>query len=440
MKDRAMQALYLLARDPIAATLAEPNSSGFRLERSTADAIDQGHRVVSRRWSARWLLEGDSRAGFDRFSHDWLVANIPREKAILRKGLQAGCMDKPRLSPTAAGVPQGGVMSPVIRNLALTGLERHVKGAFPASQGTPRTTGHGSRCAEDFLITGRSTGFLEQEAHPLVEQCLAERGLERSREQTRVTHSEAGFDFRGTRGRQYRGKRLCPPAKKNGRTCLDTLRGLVKRHQHAITGNGSMQLHPVMRGWAQYHQPGASTRTVAQVDQQIFPLLWQWARRRHPRTSRHWIRDKDFRSEGGNNWACFGHVMRSQGTPQAVRRFRAASVPIRRHTTIKGEAHPYDPQWAPYFDARLGVRRAHNLQGRRSLLRLWKEQDGLCVVCPQRITQRTGWQSQHLVWRTPGGADRAENRVLLHPNCHTQVHRQGLTVVKPRPQQGVGTA
>ena len=132
--------------------------------------------------------------------------------------------------------------------------------------------------------------------------------------------------------------------------------------------------------------------------------------------------------------------MGSKGKLHDVRLFRASSVPIRRHTKIKGEANPYDPKWEPYFEARQGVRMAHNLKGRRQLIRLWKEQDGLCVICHQRITQLTGWHSHHLVWRTHGGSDRAENRVLLHPNCHAQVHSHGLTVVKPRPQVGVGKA
>ena len=292
----------------------------------------------------------------------------------------------------------------------------------------------------DFIITGRSKVFLEQEARPLVEQFLAERGLNLSSEKTRVTHIEDGFDFLGTRVRKYRGKLLCTPAKKNVRNFLDTIRGIVKGHKQAITGNLIMQLNPVIRGWAQYHRHGASKRTFAKVDHQIFTLLWQWARRRHPRKSRHWIRDKYFRSEDGNNWVFFGHVTRSNGTRQDVRLFRASSVPIRRHTKIKGEANPYDPQWEPYFEARLGVRMAHNLKGRRHLLRLWKEQDGLCAVCHQRITKLTGWHSHHLVWRTHGGSDRAENCVLLHPNCHARVHSQGLTVVKPRPQPGVGKA
>jgi RNA-directed DNA polymerase len=386
MQDRALQARYLLALDPVAETLAEPNSYGFRLERSTADAIDQCHRVLSRRASAQWLFAGDIRACFDSLSHDWLVTHIPLANAILRKWLHAGFMDQHLLSPTETGVPQGGVLSPVIRNLALNGLERHITQAFPTFQGHTRTKVHVSRCADDVIITGSSKACLEQEVQPRVDQFLAERGLALSREKTRVTHIEEGCDFLGTCVRKYHGKLFCPPAKTNVRSFLDTLRGIVKRHKQALTGNLLMQLNPVLRGWAQYHQHGASQRTCAKVDHPVFTLLWQWARRRHPRKSRHWIRDTYFRAEDGHNWGCFGHVTRPNGPQQDVRLFRASRGPMRRHTTIKGEAHPYDPQWEPYFEARLGVRMAHNLRGRRHLIRLWKEQDGRCAVCQQRIT------------------------------------------------------
>jgi RNA-directed DNA polymerase len=325
-------------------------------------------------------------------------------------------------------------------NLALTGLESHLTGAFPTFQGTHRTQVHVLRFADDFIITGSSKDFLAQEVQPLVEQCLAERGLALSREKPRVTHIEEGLDCLGPCVRKYRGKLLCTPAKKNVRSFLDTIRGIAKRHKQALTGTLIMQWNPVIRGWAQYHQHGASTRTFAKIDHQVFTLLWQWARRRHPRKSRHGIRGKYFRAEDGNNWVCFGHVTRSNGTQQDVRLFRASSVSIRRHTTIKGEANPYDPQWEPYFEARLGVRMAHNRHGRRYLLRLWKEQDGRCAVCQQRLPQLTGWPSHHVVGRTHGGSDPAENRVLLHPNCHAQVPSQGWTVVKPRLSQGVGKA
>jgi RNA-directed DNA polymerase len=440
MQDRAMQALYLQALDPIAETLAEPNSYGFRLERSPADAIDQCHRVLSLRWSAPWILEGDIRSCFDSISHDWLLAHIPMEKAILRQWLTAGFMDKHVLAPTATGVPQGGIASPVLMHLTLHGLERHIRGAFPRFQGSQRTKVHVIRFADDCIITGRTRAFLEQEVYPLVEQFLSARGLELAHTKTRITHIEDGFDFLGTHVRKYHGKLLCTPAKKNVHAFLETIRHLVKQQKQATAGHLILQLNPVIRGWAQYHQHGASKRTFATVDHHLFTLLWQWAQRRHPHTSRWWIKEKYFRSEHGNNWVFFGHVMRPHGKLQDVRLFRASSVPIRRHTKIQGEANPYDPQWEPYFEARSGVRMARNLQGRRQLLRLWKEQEGLCAVCQQRITQLTGWHSHHLVWRTHGGSDRADNRVLLHPNCHAQVHNQRLEVVKPRPQRDVRKA
>jgi RNA-directed DNA polymerase len=152
------------------------------------------------------------------------------------------------------------------------------------------------------------------------------------------------------------------------------------------------------------------------------------------------MRDKYCRSEDGHTWVCCGHGTQPQGTQQDVRLCRASRVAMRRHTKMQGAAHPYAPPWEPYFDARLGVRRARNLRGRRHLLRLWKEQDGLWAVWQQGITPWTGWPSPPLVGRTQGGSDRTANRVRLHPHCHAQVHSHGLTVVQPRPPRGVRKA
>lgn len=295
----------------------------------------------------------------------------------------------------------------------------------------------------DCIIPGTTLAVLQQEVSPLVEQLLAERGLELSRAKTRITPIENGFDFLGTHVRKYHGKLGCTPAQKNVHALLETGRTLGKRHQQATAGHLILQLHPVIRGWAQHHQHGASQRTFAQGDHQIFPLLWQWARRRHPKKARWWIKDKYFRSDNGNNWVFFGQVLDAKDTWRDVRLLRATSVRIRQQTNIKGEANPYDPQWECYLEARWGLRMAQHLRGRRQVLRLWKAQEGLWAVwavCHQCITQVTGWHSHHIVWRVHGGSDRAENRVLLHPHCHEQVHSQGLIVVKLRPQSGVNKA
>ena len=118
----------------------------------------------------------------------------------------------------------------------------------------------------------------------------------------------------------------------------------------------------------------------------------------------------------------------------------AADTQIRRHVKIQVEANPYDLEWEAYFEKRLSVTNEATLKGRRQLLRLWKKQDGLCPVCEQRITERTGWHSHHIVWRVMGGSDADDNRVLLHPDRHRQVHAKGLSVTKPHPAEGVTQA
>tara|TARA_R110001592_G_scaffold267611_1_gene533671 strand:+ start:28183 stop:28656 length:474 start_codon:yes stop_codon:yes gene_type:complete len=118
-----MQALYLLALEPVSETTADRNSYGFRPMRSTADAIEQCFVNLSRKHSSEWVLEGDIKGCFDNISHDWLLANVPMDKAILRKWLKAGYMESNRLNSTDAGTPQGGIISPVLANLALDGLE-----------------------------------------------------------------------------------------------------------------------------------------------------------------------------------------------------------------------------------------------------------------------------------------------------------------------------
>src|SRR5712691_10352091 len=204
MLDRAMQALYLLALDPIAETLGDPNSYGFRTERSTADAIEQCFTVLARKHAPQWILEGDIRACFDGLSHEWLLAHIPMDKAMLHKWLKAGFVDKHLLYPTEAGVPQGGICSPVIANLTLDGLERLLRAHDPPNtKRAQRAKVNLVRYCDDFIITGSSQAVLKQEVKPLVEQFLRVRGLELSQAKTHITPITHGFDFLGQHVRKY---------------------------------------------------------------------------------------------------------------------------------------------------------------------------------------------------------------------------------------------
>jgi RNA-directed DNA polymerase len=437
MQDRAMQALYLLALAPIAETTADRHSYGFRPERCTADALEQCRIVLSRHIAAPWILEGDIQACFDAISHEWLLANIPMDKSILRQWLKAGFMMKHAWYPTETGTPQGGTISPVLCNLTLDGLEKRLKERFGRTKTGKSDQVNLVRWADDFVITGRTQALLEQEVKPLLEHFLRERGLTLSPEKTRITHIDKGFDFLGQTIRKYGGTYLAQPAKKNVKAFLENVRGIIQSHKQATAGHLLVQLNPVIRGWAQYHRHSASKRTFDKVDSAIFTALWRWATRRHPQKTHGWIRRKYFRSLGDRHWVFHGDVVSSKGERKAYYLFKASKMPIKRYTKLKADANPYDPQWEVYFEHRLGVKMEANLRGRRHLLQLWKAQEGICPICSQKITTLTGWHNHHIVWRSHGGSDRTENHVLLHPNCHRQVHSQGLTVVKPRPATGV---
>ncbi len=192
MHDRAMQALYLLAVQPIAETTADATSYGFRPERCTADALVYLHTVLSNAQGApEWVLEGDIASCFDRISHEWLLAHVPMNKRILRQWLKAGYMEKNAFYQTEDGTPQGGIISPVLANLALDGLARLLQTHFPPIRGKNKMV-HLARYADDFVITGVSQAVLEQEVKPLVEGFLSERGLELSPTKTLITKSQTG--------------------------------------------------------------------------------------------------------------------------------------------------------------------------------------------------------------------------------------------------------
>jgi RNA-directed DNA polymerase len=203
MKDRAMQALHLLALDPVAETTADEDSYGFRLKRRCADAMEACQKALVRRGSSPWVMEGDIRGCFDNISHDWLLAHVPMDRLTLRKWLRAGYMEKQVLHATEQGTPQGGIISPVLANLALDGLDRRLRERYPVrgkgSEKGRKAGVHLVRYADDFIITGRSKEMLEDEdeVKPLVESFLRERGLELSAEKTKITYVEEGFDFLG---------------------------------------------------------------------------------------------------------------------------------------------------------------------------------------------------------------------------------------------------
>jgi RNA-directed DNA polymerase len=437
MTDRAMQALYLLALEPIAETTGDTHSYGFRAQRSCADALRRCHHLLCHRDNARWVLEGDIKSCFDRISHDWLLTHVPMDKGILRRWLKAGFLDRSVLHATTEGTPQGGICSPALANLTLDGLQGLLRRRFAADgRSARRHKVHLVRYADDFIITGSSAELLEGEVKPLVRQFLKERGLELSEEKTRVTHIDDGFDFLGQTVRRFGGKVLIRPSRAKVHGLLSRVRETICRGGHLTAGELIERLNPPIRGWAYYHRHASSGRTFDYVDRAITRSLWRWARRRHRHRSDGWIATTYFRATATGSRAFSGEVPGPGGRAERVFLFRASGVRIRRHRLIRDGANPYDPSWELYFEERQSLQMQETLEGRGRARYLWFEQEGICPACRQGLTSERGWHIHHIQWRAHGGTDLVDNLLLLHPNCHRQVHSQGIRLAKVVPREG----
>ena len=224
MYDRAMQALYAMALMPWAETTADKTSFGFRMKRNAQDAASYTFQCLSRKTSGQWILEGDIRGCFDNFAHQWMLDNIPLDQRILNQFLKAGYIYDGILYRNKSGTPQGGLISPLLANMALDGMERMFKEHFPGKKV------HLIRFADDFLVTADSQETALQ-CKELITEFLHERGLELSEEKTKVVHINEGFDFLGWNFRKYKGKLLIQPSKKAIAAIIDKVRCILSRRR-----------------------------------------------------------------------------------------------------------------------------------------------------------------------------------------------------------------
>jgi RNA-directed DNA polymerase len=345
MHDRAMQALYALALAPVAETLADRYSYGFREGRRCADALEQVFTVLSRRTSAPWILEGDIRACFDEISHAWLLQHVPMDKQMLRLWLKAGYWEKGQLFPTQAGTPQGGIISPLLANFVLDGMEKAVK-----AEAKPSDKVNFVRYADDFVVTGANRELLEQKVKPALTAFLQERGLELSEQKTVITHIQTGFDFLGHTVRKYGDKLLITPARSRVQRLWDKIKEMMQAALGLSQEVLLRKLNPVLRGWANYFRNGAAKRTFSKTDYYVGQKLWHWAARRHPTKSSRW-RSKRYFSASGKQ-GVFSVKVLKQGQSRVLSIYRLASTAIERHIKIRGEANPYDSRYTEYFAKR----------------------------------------------------------------------------------------
>lgn len=361
MYDRAMQALYLLALDPVSETTADNCSYGFRPKRSCADAIARCFIHLSRANSATWILEGDIKGCFDHISHQWLLENIPVDNMVLNQWLSAGFIDNKTLFPTKEGTPQGGIISPTLANMVLDGMEQVI---YNATGVTTRDNGwqhinkhkiHMVRYADDFIITGSSKEILETTVLPVIRQFLENRGLQLSEEKTMITSIHEGFNFLGQNVRKYdNGKLLIKPSKDSFKSITTKIKEVVRKNRATSPEKLIQQLNPIIRGWCNYHRHICVNKHFSKLDMRAWNTLWRWAVKRHPNKGGVWIKNKYFRSDATSNWVFSG--MDKGGKSHNL--VKACQIKVIRHRLINGNANPYDPDWDKYFYTRRMLREA----------------------------------------------------------------------------------
>jgi RNA-directed DNA polymerase len=378
--DRALQALASGALEPEWEARFESRSYGFRPGRSCQDAM-QAIFVTARGKTCRrlWALDADLAAAFDRIDHDHLLGQLGSfpARGLVRAWLKAGVIDGGRFAPTERGSPQGGVISPVLMNVALHGMEEAAGVRYILSGSNAGTARPGSpvvvRYADDLLALCHSREQAAQVKARLA-AWLAPRGLSFNEDKTRIVHLDDGVDFLGFNVRRYRGKLLIKPSK----AAVKRIRARLTAEMRALRGHNAqvvlIRLNPVIRGWSAYYRHAVSARVFNELDHHVWTLTYKWAKFSHPHKGKRWVTSRyfgAFNSARRDRWV-FGD--RESGAYL----LKFAWMKITRHTLVKGWASPDDPALASYWAAR---RRRGNPPLRRAELRLLKAQQARCAVC-----------------------------------------------------------
>ena len=417
IRDRAMQALHALALDPISESTADVNSYGFRRYRSTHDAISRLFSLLAKPNAPKWILEGDIQGCFDHISHDWLLENIPTDKRLLNQWLKAGYIEHRELFPTNEGTPQGGIISPILANMTLDGMNAAIDQAlgiktWGRTLRTQRRVNnphhvHLVRYADDFVIVADNREVLEQKVKPAIEAFLKQRGLQLSASitcpdtsGTHLSHIDQGFDFLGQNLRKYRGKLLIKPSKKSIQSLLDKAGQIAKTYIGKPASLMLYRINAALKGWAMYHRHVVSKAIFHQIDSRVFQILWKWCQRRHRNKRKKWLYQRYFKRIGTYNWNFY--VKDKDGKELVI--FKTFLVKIQRHIKIQDRANPYDRLDEMYFERRNDYLMMNHsrgfgtsFEGRYVLERLYFRQKGCCNHCGQKISRKTGWNIHHKI-------------------------------------------
>jgi RNA-directed DNA polymerase len=434
IKDRAVQALVKLAIEPEWEAVFEPNSYGFRPGRSCHDAIEAIYKAINKK--AKYVLDADISKCFDKIDQIKLLEKIntyPTLRKVIKQWLKAGVIDNNVFSKTEAGTPQGGVISPLLANIALHGMEMRIKEFASTWKGTKRDNIMSIsliRYADDFVILHEDLNKV-LEALEIIEQWLKEMGLELKPSKTRITHTlneyegNTGFNFLGFTIRQFpqgknhtakstNGKRLgfstiIKPSKEKVLTHLHKVKEVIKQHKTAPQSALISKLNPIIRGWVNYYATVCSKETFQSCWHQTFRKLEKWGYKRHTKKSHTWVNNKYWHTVGNDKWT-FGYKDK-KGNLKTLKKH--PEKPIVRHTKVQGTRSPYDGDWV-YWSTRMG--KYCEIDNLTAIL--LKKQKGKCNHCGLNFKHGDLIETDHIIPKSKGGKDKLNNYQLIHRHCH----------------------
>ncbi|MFZ1026662.1 MAG: group II intron reverse transcriptase/maturase [Limnoraphis robusta] len=426
IKNRIAQAVVKNALEPSWEARMEGSSYGFRPGRSCHDAIEHSWVRLNKQGNDRWVLDADIKGAFDNISHEFTlkaIGEIPGRE-LIKQWLKAGYVESEIFHETESGTPQGGIISPLLANIALDGIEQFLS-QFKKRQGknkSPRAPKYGFvRYADDFIITAETLIDIE-EIIPSVKELLKTRGLELNEDKTNIVHVEQGFNFLGFNVRHFQGSCLVKPQKEKVKLFLREIREWLKTNKHASPEAVIQYLNPRIRGWGNYYKHGVSSEVFSYVDHQIFQAIWKWSLSRHPSKGKKWVAGKYFITANGRKWSFHAIVEDRNGKKKNLILTKLGDLPITRHVKIKGTASPDDPKLTEYWEKRrTNYGKTYFARGSK-LFKVAQNQSWKCPICGEHLFNGEKLHTHHKVQVKDGGTNREDNLVHLHLTCHKHVH------------------
>lgn len=435
IKDRVLQAAVKNSYEPHFEAQFEGNSYGFRPGRSTHDAIEQ---CFSRLQNGRdtWVLDADIKGAFDNINHEFILKAIGKlpGRELIKQWLKAGYVEAEIFHATESGTPQGGIISPLLANIALDGLDellkRYVKTTIQTRNSGKRkgktekvkSPMYGYiRYADDFIITARCEEDIKAVV-PIVEEWLDKRGLALNQEKTSIAQIAQGVNFLGFNLRQYKGKFLTKPQKEKVLGFLQKLRNWLKANKSLPQDAVIASINQQLIGWANYYRTGVSKAVFSYVDHMVHKMLWAWAVRRHPTKGKAWVKNKYFRTLGRRQWIFATEVKDRRGNPKIESVVKISQMPIIRHVKVKDTSSPDNPTLAKYWEQRRTTTGKTRWDKSSKYYKVAENQKWKCPVCGENLFNGEELHTHHRIGVKDGGTDEETNLVHVHKACHLHIH------------------